>query len=756
MDRTPGRYNLHKLGWKAFEDVIVEVHRVLLGETVTPFRTGADEGRDGFYRGHSTKEYRKHVPNGAKVVVQCKHSGTPGEGIVWSDVSGELEKVRALRVAGEVDLYVIATNKRLSASAEAEIRRKFEAIDGLTCLVLGEEWVESTIDGQFRLLRRVPRLYGVGDLSQILSTTVAEQTQLVLEELSGELAVFVPTPAFRKAVAAMEDHGLVFVVGPPASGKSAIATNLCVALGAENPDIEVLRVENPAQFSEMWSARDSNKLFWIEDVFGETRLDQTRAENWQRVFEKIWTALKAGNRFIFTCRDYILNESHAVIRKSLLDRFRARTIFVETSELSSEDRSRILYNHIKFGDLPNELKTRLKPHLPAVARSSSFTPELARRLGTLRFHHALEASYSEKAILHFIEEPLHFFEEVIHDLSKPQQASIALLLLSGNALSSPVEGIPASVERAYGVTISDVREALRTLEGSLTRLVIIGSDREWRVHHPSMIDAMHKLLRDDLAMLDLFLDAAPVQVLVRDVSTRPREHTVFVPASLYNKLGQRVLNAEPLDAVRFMLDQTPAFRQAAVANFPDELALLMGEAITWKGDFRGLQLLGLIREEGISFPEAKDVLGAALTNIVWRFGWFPDDVTNAIELVGSENVAFALEADANVEELLPSYFNVVQRNASDYTEVEEVLDRVKRFPERVKTGASALLKQETAQRVVTQAEIGAEQLSNLLDQYIIQWAQHEDDAYDRYRDGYYGPGTTASGGSDGMFSDVDK
>lgn len=753
MDRSAGRYNLHKIGWKAFEDLVVEIHRVILGETVTQFRSGADEGRDAFYQGRVKGEYDQ-VSVGSKLVIQCKHSANPGESFVWSDVSDELEKVRALKAAGEVDLYIVATNKRLSAPTERNVRERFEEIDGLKCRVLGEEWIESTIDGEFRLLRRVPRLYGVGNLSQILATSVAEQTQFVLEEMSDELAVFVPTPAFRMAVDAMENHGLVFVVGPPASGKSAIATNLCVVLGAEDPEVEVLRIETAKQFAEMWTPRDSKKLFWIEDVFGETRFDRVRAEEWQRIFVKVLAARKAGSRFIFTCRDYILNESHNVIRKSLMDQFESRTIFVKTSELTSSDRHRILYNHIKFGDLPSTLRANLKPHLPVVAEASGFTPELARRLGTHRFHRALN-SYDKESILRFVQEPLHFFEEVIHDLSKPQQAAIALLLLTGNGLPDPVADIPPSLENAYAVSIAEVRDALRSMKGSLTRLAIVGSEREWRVHHPTMIDAMHKLLRDDVAMLDLFLEAAPAEILVRDVHTEVRAHTVFVPSSLYKRLGLRLLEVEPVVAIRFILGQSKSFRAAMIKAFPNELADLMRNAVTWRGEFLGHQLLRLFHFEAISFPEGRKALGESLPEIVWKFGWFPDDIAEVSETIDAQYLAQALEAGLTTDVFFENYFDEIRENASDYHEVEEVLSRLEEFPDLVSNAARVLLDAKSAEQLTSVTQQEVQRVAHELDDYIGAWATWEDDAYDRWRDGYYSSPVTESGAV-GIFSDVDK
>lgn len=42
-------FDLHKLGWKAFEDLVVCIFRDLMGQTFQSFADGADAGRDGAF-----------------------------------------------------------------------------------------------------------------------------------------------------------------------------------------------------------------------------------------------------------------------------------------------------------------------------------------------------------------------------------------------------------------------------------------------------------------------------------------------------------------------------------------------------------------------------------------------------------------------------------------------------------------------------------------------------------------------------------
>ena len=44
-------FDLHVLGWKAFEDLVGCIFRDILGQTVQIFAEGADGGRDAAFRG---------------------------------------------------------------------------------------------------------------------------------------------------------------------------------------------------------------------------------------------------------------------------------------------------------------------------------------------------------------------------------------------------------------------------------------------------------------------------------------------------------------------------------------------------------------------------------------------------------------------------------------------------------------------------------------------------------------------------------
>lgn len=541
--RTPGRYNLHRLGWAAFEDLCIQVMRVVLGETCTRFRPGADGGRDGWFSGTSTGMLVEQNQLTGDFVIQCKHTSSSTGTLSVAQMAGEIRKIRRL-AAGTAVNYILMTNCRVTAPAEQVIRESIEGIPGVAhCLVLSETWIEDTLDAQPRLLRLVPRLYGVGDLSQIVSFTIEQQTRAVLDDLLPSLKTFVPTASYRSAETALHGHGFVVLVGPPASGKSAIAANLCMVSMAQDKRTRVLRIEHADQFKSTWTPSDQHTIYWVDDVFGETALDGMRLKEWSTALDKVEAARRRGARIIFCTRDYILVAAASKLKQARNDIINDARVRVDVTELPNEDKAAILYNHIKDGSITKTQKSKLKRFLPELVGLQSFSPELARRLGSARYTRGLP--YDHASLRVFFNQPVSYFKDLVQGLAHSEMAALVLCLASNNSVSVPVTRNAAvdAVMEAYSVSLAELADAFDALSGSLVRQVRQGTKLRWELYHPSMLDALQSELADKPSKAKVYLRSAQLRVLFRDttmVSGPATTRLVFIPDTLYPDLIDRI------------------------------------------------------------------------------------------------------------------------------------------------------------------------------------------------------------------------
>ena len=102
--REVGRYNLHRLGWSAFEDLCIHIMRIVLGETCTRFPAGTDGGRDGWFSGAASGQLLLQDQFEGAFILQCKHSSRTRHTLTLGDLSEELKKVKELKPAAKLQI----------------------------------------------------------------------------------------------------------------------------------------------------------------------------------------------------------------------------------------------------------------------------------------------------------------------------------------------------------------------------------------------------------------------------------------------------------------------------------------------------------------------------------------------------------------------------------------------------------------------------------------------------------------------------
>lgn len=176
-------YELHTLGWAQFQDLCLAVLRVVLGQEVSTFSRTRDGGRDGTFCG----DWRAH-PTGIQgsATVQCKFSALRDSRLQLSDLAGEIEKLRVLAQQDLATNYILITNQGVTGATDTKLREVVSKIPGVRSFQLfGREWLTQRIVEEPRLRMQVPRIYGIGDLSQIMDERRYEQTKEILLYLGG-------------------------------------------------------------------------------------------------------------------------------------------------------------------------------------------------------------------------------------------------------------------------------------------------------------------------------------------------------------------------------------------------------------------------------------------------------------------------------------------------------------------------------------------------------------------------------------------
>jgi len=507
-------FELHTLGWKAFQDLCSTILAEELGQTFQIFSPGKDGGRDGAFQGEWKLKNSETLKG--TFTAQCKFTSHRGKSINLSIMKDDIEKARKLSQEGLCDNYFLITNYKITGTTEKQLKDAFKNVGIERFIIFGEEKISQFITNSPKLRRLVPRLYGLGDLSQILDERVYAQGEQLLISLQDDLSKFIPTVAYRKSAKALSQYGFVLLLGEPASGKTTIAATLALS-SADEWKSPCIKVESAADFKRHWNPHEPRQFFWVDDVFGTTQYEPNHVYEWNRIFPELLAAIKKGAHIVFTSRDYIYRRAIDELKEDAFPLLKESQIIIDIQDLSITEKEQILYNHIKRGNQSKQFRSKIKDYLKYVSLSEYFQPEIARRLGTKAFTKNLVLT--ENNINLFVEKPEEFLLDIIKRLGSDEKSALALTFMNGGALKSPIifNGDEIDVIKRMGGTPGGVISAIQAMKDCFVKLEKSDEGPIWVFKHPTIRDAFASFVINDNELLDIYLTGTPTDKMFNEI-----------------------------------------------------------------------------------------------------------------------------------------------------------------------------------------------------------------------------------------------
>ncbi len=508
------------------------------GQTFQIFSDGVDGGRDGaFYGTWSGTGFGDGISN--SFTTQCKHTSKQGMKLSKGVVSDELPKLERLVSKGLADVYLLFTNCSVSAETAAIMEEDMRKAGAKFAKIYGAEWINHSISLYPSLRRMVPRIYGLGDLSQIITNQAFRQAKSVLDSIAPDLACFVPTEAYRRCAHALKDHGFVMLIGEPASGKTMIA-NLLALSAADEWGLQTLILSSPEDLDRQWNPDDPGQFFWVDDAFGSNHCDFNRVQEWNQRLPKLKAAIHKGARVIFTSRSYIYRAAQNRLNTNKFELFRDSRVTIEVEKLSDPEKAMILYNHLKLGKQTKAFRRAIKSFLPSVVSVPKFLPEIARRFANPQFTNKLVPS--EAAVVGFFSNPTGIMADIIGGLAPAERAALALIFSNGGELPIPLRfenPQTTNIITSMQSNLGDVKAALSALDDSLIRISKTQDEHYWKFRHPTIRDAFATDVSGNPELIDIYLSGVTKERLIEEISCGDmgiEGIKLVVPHSMFNSV----------------------------------------------------------------------------------------------------------------------------------------------------------------------------------------------------------------------------
>jgi hypothetical protein len=276
------------------------------------------------------------------------------------------------------------------------------------------------------------------------------------------LSKVVLTSAYRKAAEALDRHGFVLLIGEPAAGKTTIGSMLSMA-ALDQWGSSTMKLDSAEKVVERWNPDEPSQFFWIDDAFGVMQYEPFLVHEWNHAFPMVRAMLRRRVKIVMTSRDYIYRRARNDLKEGAFPTLLESQVVVDVRDLTDEERSQILYNHVKLGRQKRAFKAAIKPYLPAIAGYPRFVPETARRLADPLFTRALRVDAHHLA--DFVERQEAFLQEVMQGLDVHSKAALALVYMRNGSMESPVtlESSEREAVERLGSNVAGSIEALGVL-----------------------------------------------------------------------------------------------------------------------------------------------------------------------------------------------------------------------------------------------------------------------------------------------------
>lgn len=529
------KYDLHLLGWYAFQQLCLTITREILGQTVEAFLESNDAGKDGAFSG--TWNQGKYEDLKGEFVIQCKFTSKADKNLTLSDLKDEFEKVKTLVLDQRCDNYILITNAGISGRFHKSFNEKLKKLGVKSSRVFGSTWINSQIQESKRLRMMVPRVYGLGDLSQIMDQRTYSQAKQLLASMRDDLSKIVITSAYHKAAKALNDHGFVLIIGEPAAGKTTIATLLAMA-SVDQSKLSPAKLKTADSVIKHWNPEDPTQFFWIDDAFGPTQYESDLVSSWNHAFPQVKTMLGQGVKIVLTSRDYIYRRARNDLKEGAFPLLKESQVVIDVHKLALPEKEQILYNHLKLGRQPANFLSEIKPYLTEIAKHNRFIPETARRLGDPTFTKELYMGIN--SLMNFVEKQESFLEEVLKELDKHNKAALALIYLNNGILGSPLSFGPNETEtiKRLGSDEGNCIVALEAMKDSLVQYTFIEDNAIWRFKHPTIGDAYSAMISKSPEQLEIYLKGADIEKVMDQITCGDvgLEKAIIVPKPMFPKV----------------------------------------------------------------------------------------------------------------------------------------------------------------------------------------------------------------------------
>lgn len=338
-------YDFSALNDKDLEALVHDILAKKLNVDFQSFKMGIDKGIDLRYASINDEN---------EIIVQVKHLEISGVSKLKSDLKKtELKKVIEINPKR----YILATTVSLNPQNKEDIKAIFSPFILTTNDIIGKNDLISFLRNNPDVVETHFKLWlsSTQVLKRILHNGIKGRSEFIETSIKKRIKLFVQSKTHENAVEMLNKNHFLMVTGAPGIGKTTLASILTYQLLAEDFELVYVREIREAEDSYLIGKK---QVFYFDDFLGVITLDLKSSRNADAAIVQFIERIKDDKqkRLLLTCRTTILNQAKEESERIFDSKIDLSKHEVKIEDYTDLDKARILYNHIYFSELPENLK----------------------------------------------------------------------------------------------------------------------------------------------------------------------------------------------------------------------------------------------------------------------------------------------------------------------------------------------------------------------------------------------------------------
>ena len=271
----------------------------------------------------------------------------------------------------------------------------------------------------------------------------------------------------------LDRNRFVIIAGRAGVGKTTLAQMLLLESIADGFEL-VVASEDARDALALWSPDPSKRqIFYYDDFLGQSttgdKLNKNEDDRLQHLISGVSEA--KNRRLILTTRSYVLEQAKQKYERLARMNLDIHKHVVKLEDYTSVNKAEILYNHIYFSDLPEDVKSSIRKDrcYMRIVHHTNYTPRLIDDISNRAVAERVSASEFPDYFISILNDPESLWQHVF-DNAISREARLLLYFLASLPTTTTIQALHQAFNVAAGSESPRFNYALKEIDGDFVRI----------------------------------------------------------------------------------------------------------------------------------------------------------------------------------------------------------------------------------------------------------------------------------------------